>query len=157
MIIKMTRGFDTREHDMKAQNDLLSLMSPIKMASGMDCFTLSCHCGAVQGKVGLSGEPVLHACNCSMCNKTAFLHLIVKSEHFQLLSEPDAITEYRFNTGVARHWFCRRCGVKAFYRPRSHPEGVSVNGRCLDGESWHDWPIKDFDGQNWEQSIERIV
>ena len=131
-------------------------MSPLSVNGNMICADLSCHCGAVRGKVGVGSEPVLHACNCSICEKTAFLHLIVNSDCFQLLSEPEAIAEYRFNTGVARHWFCRHCGVKAFYRPRSHPNGVSVNGRCLDIDGWRDWPVKGFDGRNWEREIDRL-
>ena len=71
-------------------------------------------------------------CNCSICRMTGFLHLIVPASRFRLVAGADALTEYTFNTGVARHRFCRYCGVKAFYVPRSHPDGIDINARCLD-------------------------
>jgi hypothetical protein len=71
-------------------------------------------------------------CNCSICRMTGFLHLIVPASRFRLLQGADMLTEYSFNTGTARHRFCTRCGVKSFYVPRSHPDGYSVNVRCLD-------------------------
>src|SRR5438270_838076 len=63
---------------------------------------------------------------------SGYLHLIVPRARFRLLRGADALSEYTFNTGTARHLFCRRCGVKSFYVPRSNPEGYSVNVRCLD-------------------------
>ena len=91
-----------------------------------------CHCGRVRFEV--DAPAVLNAldCNCSICRMTGFLHLIVPAARFRLLDGEEGLTEYRFNTGAARHLFCGRCGVKAFYVPRSHPDGYSVNVRCLD-------------------------
>ena len=91
-----------------------------------------CHCGRVRFEV--DAPAVLDAldCNCSICRMTGFLHLIVPAVRFRLLDGEDALTGYRFNTGAARHLFCGHCGVKAFYVPRSHPDGYSVNVRCLD-------------------------
>jgi hypothetical protein len=113
-----------------------------------------CHCGAVRFQVLLNEHqaPVLYACNCSMCDKLGFLHLIVEQAEFALLQGEEALSEYTFNTRQAKHWFCRHCGVKSFYRPRSHPFSISVNARCLDN-AWQEWPIKPFDGQNWEASM----
>lgn len=62
------------------------------------------------------------------------------------------ITEYTFNTGVAKHRFCRVCGIKSFYIPRSNPDGVDVNARCLDAGTVEDLAIEPFDGQHWEDS-----
>ena len=84
-------------------------------------------------------------CNCSICRMTGYLHLIVPAASFRQLDGSDALAEYRFNTGVARHLFCRHCGVKPFYVPRSHPDGVSVNGRCLDGGVPADARVVAFD------------
>ncbi len=91
-----------------------------------------CHCGRVRFEV--DAPAVLDAldCNCSICRMTGFLHLIVPAARFRLVDGEDVLTEYRFNTGTARHLFCGHCGVKAFYVPRSHPDGFSVNVRCLD-------------------------
>jgi hypothetical protein len=91
-------------------------------------------------------------CNCSMCSRVGFLHLIVSNADFELLSGEDFLAEYRFNTGVARHLFCRRCGVKSFYVPRSHPDGISVNARCLDPGELHSMTVRPFDGRHWEQA-----
>ena len=115
-----------------------------------------CHCGAVRFRVRYEHRRVL-ACNCSICERLGYLHLIVKKDAFQLLTGEDHLTTYTFNTGLARHTFCKRCGVKSFYYPRSHPDGVSVNVRCLD-ETVHtnEFEIVPFDGKNWETNVHRI-
>jgi hypothetical protein len=111
-----------------------------------------CHCGAVRFEVEAPAELEAYECNCSICTKTAFLHLIVPEARFRLLTGADALTDYRFNTGVAKHLFCRHCGVKSFYRPRSNPDGWSVNARCLDPGRIARLEVKPFDGRNWEQA-----
>jgi len=88
-----------------------------------------------------------------MCNRTGFLHLIVANSQFRLLAGQEDLTSYRFNTGTANHLFCRICGVKSFYVPRSHPDGYSVNVRCLDPATIESIRTLPFDGANWEQSI----
>jgi hypothetical protein len=93
-----------------------------------------CHCGRVRFEVDAPARPQVQECNCSICRMTAFVHLIVPASRFRLLRGEDALVEYRFNTGTAKHLFCRHCGVKSFYVPRSHPHGYSVNARCLDGD-----------------------
>jgi hypothetical protein len=109
-----------------------------------------CHCGAVRFEADLPAVVEAQSCNCSMCDKTGFIHIIVPESRFRLLSGADAITTYSFNTGVARHTFCKVCGIKSFYRPRSNPDGWSVNARCLDSVDGLDIRIEAFDGQNWE-------
>lgn len=91
-----------------------------------------CHCRRVRFEVDAPAHLTVLDCNCSICRMTGFLHLIVPATRFRLLAGADALTEYTFNSGVARHRFCRHCGVKAFYVPRSHPDGIDVNVRCLD-------------------------
>jgi hypothetical protein len=108
-----------------------------------------CHCGAVRFACELPEDAALLDCNCSICTKTGYLHLIVAEGAFQLLSGEGMLSSYRFGTGVADHLFCSRCGVKSFYRPRSHPDGISVNARALD-KGVPDLPIRAFDGRNWE-------
>lgn len=92
-------------------------------------------------------------CNCSICRATGYLHLIVPRERFRQLSGEDALTSYTFNTGTAKHLFCRICGVKSFYVPRSHPDGVSVNARCLDEGCVEKLTVQAFDGRNWEEAV----
>ncbi len=109
-----------------------------------------CHCGAVRFEVELPARVEAHSCNCSMCAKAGFVHVIVPENRFRLVQGADRLTEYTFNTGAAKHLFCAICGVKSFYRPRSNPDGWSVNGRCLDATDDLDLTIEAFDGQNWE-------
>lgn len=111
-----------------------------------------CHCGAVRFRVTLRERRAI-ACNCSICQKKGFLHLIVPPDCFTLLQGEDALSTYRFNTGVARHHFCRTCGIHPFYRPRSHPNDYDVNLRCLDDVAIEDFEIVPFDGQHWEENL----
>lgn len=113
-----------------------------------------CHCGKVRFEVDAAEEFVVSDCNCSICRMAGYLHLIVPSESFRLLKGADDLTTYTFNTGVAQHFFCSCCGIKSFYVPRSHPDGISVNARCLDAVNLTDMKIKAFDGKNWEAARE---
>jgi hypothetical protein len=96
-------------------------------------------------------------CKCSICVKKGFLHLIVAPEQFELLSGADALSTYQFNTGTAQHTFCRHCGIHAFYVPRSDPDKIDVNVRCLDDIDLSAVEIQPFDGRNWETSMEGSV
>ena len=109
-----------------------------------------CHCGAVRFEVEAPARLEVADCNCSMCRRSGYLHLIVSKSNFTLQSGEESITAYRFNTRTAEHLFCSICGVKSFYVPRSHPEGYSVNARCLDPQHIESMEIEPFDGQNWE-------
>jgi hypothetical protein len=111
-----------------------------------------CHCGAVTFEVQAPDEVELVDCNCSMCTKTGYLHLIVPKSRFRLLSGEDKLTTYTFNTGTAKHFFCKVCGIKSFYIPRSHPDGYSVNFRCLDPKDFKSILTTEFDGQKWEEA-----
>lgn len=110
-----------------------------------------CHCGRVRFEVRASAAPTVYDCNCSMCRKSGFLHLIVPRSRFTLLAGEAALSRYRFNSGVAEHLFCAVCGVKSFYVPRSNPDGYSVNARCLDPGSVTRLDVQPFDGDNWER------
>ncbi len=110
-----------------------------------------CHCGAVRFEVRAPARITVQHCNCSVCSKTGFLHLIVPAEDFSLLSGAAQLQTYTFNTGVAKHLFCEVCGIKSFYVPRSHPDGYSVNLRCLDAGTVENVTMADFDGLDWEQ------
>jgi hypothetical protein len=112
--------------------------------------TGSCHCGAVVVEVDGPEDIEAYECNCSMCERTGFLHLIVPASRFRLVRGQESLTTYTFNTGVAKHRFCRVCGVRPFYVPRSNPDGFSVNVRCLDRSTVRSVKVLPFDGQNWE-------
>ena len=110
----------------------------------------ACHCGRVRIEVLAPADLELLECNCSMCSRSAYLHLIVGADEFRLLSGADDLVEYSFGTEIAKHRFCRHCGVKCFYIPRSHPDGYSVNARCLDPSTITSMRIRSFDGKHWE-------
>jgi hypothetical protein len=109
-----------------------------------------CHCGRVRFEIEAPARIEVAECNCSICAKVAYLHLIVPAERFHLLAGREDLTTYTFNTGVARHHFCKHCGVKSFYIPRSHPDGVSVNARCIEGVTIESMTVVPFDGRNWD-------
>ncbi|MGB5132628.1 MAG: GFA family protein [Steroidobacteraceae bacterium] len=111
-----------------------------------------CHCGDVKFEVRAPSDLELLDCNCSMCTMSAYLHLIVPAADFRLLTDEAALVDYRFGSGTARHLFCRRCGIKSFYVPRSHPDGYSVNARCLDPSGITSMQIRPYDGRNWESA-----
>ena len=115
-----------------------------------------CHCGQVRFEVDAPAVIEATDCNCSICRKSGFLHLIVAASDFRLLQGEDSLCTYTFNSGVAKHRFCRQCGVKSFYIPRSHPDGVSVNVHCLDADTVEAVNTTDFDGANWEQNVSKL-
>ncbi len=128
------------------------------MAAGNEAkiwMTGGCHCGAVRFRVRAAPDQPVVLCSCSICRMTAYLHLIVPAADFLLEQGAEMLTEYRFGTRTARHLFCRVCGIKSFYHPRSHPEGISVNARCLDPGQHRPAREIPFDGANWEQAIRR--
>ena len=111
-----------------------------------------CHCGRVRFRVTADLARVTE-CNCSICTKKGILHLIVPPERFELISGRDDLATYTFNTGVAKHTFCRHCGIHPFYVPRSDPDKIDVNVRCLDDIDIAAIEPHTFDGQHWEQSM----
>lgn len=115
-----------------------------------------CHCGKVRFEVTAPKELKVTECNCTICRMSGYLHLIVKKDQFRLLQGTDILTTYTFNTGTAQHLFCSACGAKSFYVPRSHPDGYSINARCLDAGTISNMVITSFDGQNWEANIEGL-
>jgi len=119
--------------------------------------TGGCHCGRVRFAAMAPADVTVSDCNCSICAKSGYLHLIVPKERFKLLSGADVLVTYRFNTGIAKHLFCGVCGIKSFYVPRSHPDGFSVNARCLDAGTVERLIVRRFNGQEWEKSMQAGV
>ena len=113
--------------------------------------TGGCHCGRVRFEVTAPASLEVSDCNCSICTKSGYLHLIVPKSRFKLLCGSDALVTYQFNTGTAKHMFCSVCGIKSFYVPRSHPDGYSVNARCIDTGTVREMIITKFNGQEWEK------
>ena len=116
----------------------------------------SCHCEAVKFLVEAPSSVEVEDCNCSICSKSGYLHLIVPRSHFTLVSGKDCLVTYKFNTRVAEHLFCGTCGVKPFYIPRSNPDGIDINVNCLD-ERPANVGIVPFDGKNWEANAASLA
>jgi hypothetical protein len=110
-----------------------------------------CHCGRVRFEVDAPAEFSVSECNCSICSKSGYLHLIVPRSRFRLIQGGESLTSYTFNTGTAKHLFCSVCGIKSFYVPRSHPDGYSVNARCLDSSTIQRMTVTPFNGVEWEK------
>jgi len=110
-----------------------------------------CHCGQVRFEVIAPARVAVSECNCSICSKAGYLHLLVPADRFKLVTGSHVLTTYTFNTGTAKHLFCLVCGIKSFYIPRSHPDGFSVNARCLDPGTIEEMSIRSFNGREWEE------
>ena len=115
-----------------------------------------CHCGRVTFEVEAAADIEADQCNCSICRMGGYLHMIVPKDDFNLLSGQDVLATYRFNTEIAEHYFCRVCGIKSFYVPRSHPDGISVNTNCLVRDTIDSLTIMPFDGENWEKNVHKL-
>jgi len=124
----------------------------------METYRGSCHCGEVEFEVEVDdlGEQRIIECNCSICRRKGFLHLIVWPGRFELKSGGEMLREYRFHTETAVHRFCERCGIHPFYTPRSHPDRVDVNVRCLEEVDLDELDVEPFDGSNWEEEVGSI-
>lgn len=116
----------------------------------------SCHCRAIQFEIEAPEDIEVEECNCSICSKGGFLHLIIPLSKFKLIQGSDSLNVYTFNTGVAKHTFCKICGIKPFYTPRSNPNGIDINVRCLDTKP-RTVTIVQFDGQNWEKNAHQVA
>ncbi|MDQ3229571.1 MAG: GFA family protein [Pseudomonadota bacterium] len=116
-----------------------------------------CHCRRVRFEVDAPASVDALDCNCSICRMSGFRHLIVPASRFRLISGEDALGEYTFNTGAAKHYFCRYCGIKSFYVPRSHPDGIDVNVHCLDAGTIATVRVDLFDDTNREAATAAIA
>ena len=122
----------------------------------MNTLTGGCHCGRVRFEVTTEPDIAADDCNCSICRMSGFLHLLVARKEFRLLSGEEEVSLYQFNSNIARHYFCRHCGVKSYYVPRSHPHGISVNVNCLDRDGIESITVTPFDGENWAKNAHKL-
>ncbi len=129
------------------------------MTDHMAWHTGGCHCGAVRFETLLPDALEVEDCNCSMCARTGYLHIIVPAARFRLTHGAEQIATYTFNSATAKHHFCKTCGVKSFYVPRSNPDGFSVNLRCLDDpKAFAEVRIVNFDGLgDWEGQAQALA
>lgn len=122
------------------------------MSEEADTSRGGCHCGRIAFEVRGRPDMVIE-CNCSICTKKGYLHWIVPRERFHLTTPASNFATYSFHTGVARHHFCPNCGVAPFYIPRSDPDKIDVNVRCVDGVDVAQLPVYHFNGRDWEAAV----
>ncbi len=145
--LSLAAGLRTFEAARKANIETLQSLSPQAwVRSGTQ---------DVRFEVRAPAKLRVSECNCSICSKSGYLHLIAPSDRFKLLSGREVLTSYGFNTHTAKHLFCAVCGIKSFYVPRSHPDGFSVNARCLDPGTVESMIVEQFDGKQWEKQYPR--
>ena len=105
----------------------------------------SCHCGAVQYRV--QGEiKEITTCDCSLCRRKNAQMAMVHESGLTILAGQEALSLYTWNTGVAQHYFCSRCGIYTFHRKRSAPDHYGVNVMCLEDFDLHAFPHRAADG-----------
>ena len=132
------------------------MLAAFAFKEGLVKYKGSCHCQAVTFEIEAPDVIEAEHCNCSICSKSGFLHLILPLNNFKLLSGENFLSTYTFNTSVAKHTFCKVCGIKAFYTPRSNPDGIDINVQCLDVEAEKE-KITEFDGINWEENAHKVA
>lgn len=127
----------------------------------MNCDTVrqirlgGCHCGKIRFKVSVPDIVKVIICNCSICSIKQLHHFIIEEKDFHLLQGAENLTLYTFNTGQAKHYFCKTCGVESFYKPRSNPEGIGIVYSCMDPGTLN-CEKQTFNGIQWEESMEKI-
>jgi len=92
----------------------------------------SCHCGRVKFEMVSDLQSVLR-CNCSICKRKGTPMVATKEGSFKLTAGEEFLSLYQFNTKLARHYFCKVCGIYTHHNPRSNPVLTRVNAGCLDG------------------------
>ncbi len=114
-----------------------------------------CHCGAVRFEATLSdGFATIRRCNCSFCRMRGAIAVSAETGGVRILEGEDALTSYRFNTGIAQHFFCSRCGIYTHHQRRSNPNQYGVNVACFDGVSPFDFTeVQVTDGINHPNDI----
>jgi hypothetical protein len=111
----------------------------------MPVYQGSCHCGDV--RFSIDADIVeLTTCDCSLCSRKNALMTQVPERNFKLIDGHDHLSEYRWNTRVARHFFCSTCGIYTFHRKRSLPDHYGVNVRCLEDFDVSGVPVRAAEG-----------
>src|SRR5437762_4159278 len=111
----------------------------------------ACHCGRVTFEVRAELDYVVD-CNCSACRRKGALWHPAADADLRILAGEGDLTLYQFNTKTAKHYFCKHCGVHPFIRPRLDPGRWAVNVRCIDKVDLSSIPVRQFDGEHWEEA-----
>jgi hypothetical protein len=95
--------------------------------------TGTCHCGAVAFEVTLeNGLENLRRCNCSLCRRKGAVMASVPVGKLRVVKGGEMLSLYQWNTKVAKHYFCKVCGIYTHHQRRSNPNEFGVNVGCFD-------------------------
>ena len=111
---------------------------------------LTCHCKKIKIEVNFEGEiSNLVKCNCSICKRKGAVMGIVGQDSLKIIEGEKYITNYKFHSKVANHFFCSICGIYTHHNPRRDPKLFGFNIGCideLDNKKFEN--IKKLDGKN---------
>ncbi len=100
----------------------------------METYHGSCHCGAI--KFSFQSEPIERGirCNCSICRRKGALmsEFTLAPDEFHYEAEEGALGLYQFDSKVAEHYFCKKCGIYTFHATFRKPGHYRVNLGCID-------------------------
>ena len=114
-----------------------------------------CHCKSIRFEFYCRKDVSIVKCNCSICSITNFLHLIIPHKDFILLRGKEHLHTYQFNKNIAKHFFCKICGIKSFYQPRSHKNCFSINYNSVINPPKIK-SVNSFNGRDFENNIKAL-
>jgi hypothetical protein len=106
----------------------------------------SCHCGSIKFEIDSDLEKIVQ-CNCSICIKRNAKMIMIPKENFKLLEGSENLSLYQFNTEIAKHFFCKKCGIYTHHNRKSDPNGMGVNLGCIDDVDPMEFAVIQFDGK----------
>ncbi len=109
-------------------------------------YSCACHCGAVTFEARLGATPPAIRCNCSLCRKKNATMVRLHENDLRLLTGSTSLGCYEWNTGKAKHYFCKSCGIYTFHRMRSRPDHFGINASCIEGLEIDPLTIQMIDG-----------
>jgi hypothetical protein len=111
----------------------------------MGAWSGSCHCGAVRFRVEAEIEE-LTRCDCSLCRRKGAMMAKVPGSGLTILEGEAELTLYQWNHRIARHYFCRHCGIYTFHCKRADPSSYGVNVGRLEDFNVSAFPFREADG-----------
>ena len=109
-------------------------------------YTGSCHCSSIKFEIDSDLEKIVQ-CNCSICIKRNAKMIMIPKENFKLLEGSEDLSLYQFNTEIAKHFFCKKCGIYTHHNRKSDPNGMGVNLGCVEGLDPMVFDVIQFDGK----------
>ena len=106
----------------------------------------SCHCKNIEFQIETDLEKIIQ-CNCSICIRRNAKMIIVPKDKFNLIKGEQDLALYQFNSNIAKHYFCKKCGIYTHHNRKSDPNGMGVNLGCIYELDAMDYDAISFDGR----------